>query len=146
MIESPRNRGSIPGRDEIYLCMAPRLAVQTHPASSSLDSEGRVKRPGLEADLHLTPRFKNEWNYTSIPPYVCAGIYLPSPYARIILWVSCCLGYKKNILIREMKVRAVGTHTCRHFVMFCRVYGSNFAGVFICILPFQCSQPYNSCL
>jgi len=54
--------------------MAPRLAVQNHPASSSLHTEGRVKRPGRETDLHLKPRFKNEWNYTSIPPYACAGV------------------------------------------------------------------------
>lgn len=135
--ERPRNRGSIPGRDERYLFMTPTLVVQTHPASSSLDTEGRVKRPGREADLYLTPRFKNEWNYTSIPPYECSGIALPSPCERVILWVTCCLGYKQNILTREIKVRAVGTHTCRHFVMFFRVYGSNFVGVFICILPFQ---------
>ena len=25
------------------------------------------------------------------------------------------------------------------FVMYCRVHGSDFAGVFICILPFVCS-------
>ena len=74
VIERPRNRGSIPGRDERYLFVALGLAVQSHPASSSLDTEGRVKRPGREADLHLTPRFKNEWKYTSIPPYACAGI------------------------------------------------------------------------
>jgi len=92
--ERPKNRGSIPGRDERYLFMEPRLAFQTKTASPLLDAEGRVKHPGREADLHLTPRFKNEWKYTSIPPYVCAGIALPSPWERVILWVSCCLGYK----------------------------------------------------
>jgi len=117
--------------------MAPRLTFKTHHDSSSLDTEGRVKRSGREADLHLKPRFKNEWSYTSIPPYACAGIALPSPCERVILWATCYLGYKQKILTREIKVRAVGTHTCRHFVMFCRVYGSNFARVFIRILPFQ---------
>jgi len=118
VIEHPRNRGSIPSRDERYRFLAPRLTVQTHPASSSLDTEGRVKRSGREAYLHLTPRFKNEWSYTSIATYACAGIALPSPCERVILWATCCLGYKEKILTREIKVRAA-RHT--HLQTFCHV-------------------------
>jgi hypothetical protein len=71
--------------------MGPRLAIQTQPASSSLDTEGRVKRPGREADFHLTPRFKKEWNYTSFPPYTWARILYhhhlrESFFGSVVVW------------------------------------------------------------
>jgi hypothetical protein len=48
---------------------------ESHPASYTMGTEvlfRGVKRPGLEAD-HSSPssaEVKNEWSYTSTPPYV----------------------------------------------------------------------------
>jgi hypothetical protein len=80
----PRNCGSIPGRNKGFFCSLKRPDWLWSPPSIPFRGTGSsfptVKWPRPEADHSpLNAEVKNEWSYTSIPPYTFmawAGITL----------------------------------------------------------------------
>ena len=63
-------RGSDPGKIKRFLPFSkasrPYLEPSDPPIPGTISS--RVFRSRLTIHLSLMPRFKNQWNYTSIPP------------------------------------------------------------------------------
>jgi hypothetical protein len=70
------SRAQFPAGQDFSLCHSVRTGYAAHPASPSVAAKdlfteiNRTKRDAVVSTA-FSDEFKNQWSYTSSPPYIC---------------------------------------------------------------------------